>query len=568
MKVSDYIVEYLISKNIKHVFGYPGGMVTHLMDSFYKYKNDIASHVTYHEQGAAFAACGYAQASGKVGVAYATSGPGATNLITGICNAYFDSIPTLFITGQVNTYESKENLGIRQRGFQETDIVSMVEKVTKYADRIEDPEKIKWHMDHAFYVAEEGRKGPVLLDIPMNILRADIIPDNLEDYQPSQYIGQQVECSNIYQIIHSALSEARRPVMLLGNGIKSSNSAADIRKVIDKAGIPVVTTMLAVDVTANDRLNFGFIGAYGSRVANFIVAKSDLLISIGARLDIRQVGSKREYFAPNAKIIRIDVDQEELAYSVHSDEISVHADAKTAVAALYQMTELPAYIDWIHVCDEIKKKLSGIDYQKANEMISVLGEILPEDAVITTDVGQNQVWVAQSLKVKSRQQLYFSGGHGAMGYSLPAAIGCAFATGRIVYSFNGDGGIQMNIQELQTVVRERLPIKIILINNYSLGMIRHFQEMYFSGNYVQTVSSGGYTTPDFEAVAKAYGLKYQFIETLSDIHAYLMDEDGPELIEIKIPENTYVFPKLEFGKPNQDQEPLIDRSLYDYLCSL
>ena len=253
---------------------------------------------------------------------------------------------------------------------------------------------------------------------------------------------------------------------------------------------------------------------------------------------------------------------------MHSNEIPIHANVKTAIRILSQLTELPVYTDWIHVCNEIRHKLSEIDQQWPNEIISALSELLPDDAVITADVGQNQVWVAQSLKVKEKQRICFSGGHGAMGYSLPAAIGCALAGGKTVCSFNGDGGIQMNIQELQTVVREKLPIKIILINNFALGMIRHFQEMYFDSNYFQTVPAGGYTVPDFEAIAKAYRLKYQAVDTLSDIHNCLLDQSTPELIEIRIPEKTYVYPKLEFGKPNQDQEPLLERKLYEYLCSL
>lgn len=568
MKVSDYIVEYLIHRGIEHVFGYPGGMVTHLMDSFSKYQDRIVSHITYHEQSAAFAACGYAQASGKVGVAYATSGPGATNLITGICNAYFDSIPTLFITGQVNLSEIKGNLRVRQRGFQETDIVSIVEKITKYAGQIEDAGQIKWYLDYAFLIAEQGRKGPVLLDIPMNIFRAEIIPEKLTGYLPAEASSQPSVHTDLCQILQTELSKARRPVLLLGNGLKISGTVSEMRKVSARLGIPVVSTMPAVDVISDHALNYGFIGAYGSRTANFITAKSDLLISLGARLDIRQVGAKRESFAPDAKILRIDIDPGELKYKVHSNEIPIHTDVKTAISILSQLTELPVYTDWIHVCNEIRHKLSEIDQQWPNEIISALSELLPDDAVITADVGQNQVWVAQSLKVKEKQRICFSGGHGAMGYSLPAAIGCALAGGKTVYSFNGDGGIQMNIQELQTVVREKLPIKIILINNFALGMIRHFQEMYFDSNYFQTVPAGGYTVPDFEAIAKAYGLKYQAVDTLSDIHNCLLDQNSPELIEVRIPEKTYVYPKLEFGKPNQDQEPLLDRKLYEYLCSL
>lgn len=557
MKASDYIVEYLLRQNITDVFGYPGGMVTHLMDSLSKFP--IKSHVTYHEQGAAFAACGYAQTTGKVGVAYATSGPGATNLITGICNAYFDSIPTLFITGQVNTFEYKGELGVRQRGFQETDIVSIVSPVTKYAVRITDATKLKWYLDYAFYIAQEGRRGPVLLDIPMDIFRADIDPQSMEGFEAPVY-----NRDTSFDKLKEALSKASRPVILAGSGIKTSNAADKFNEVIRKHDIPVVTTMLAVD-TAKD--SYGFIGAYGTRTANFIVAKSDLVISLGARLDVRQTGARRENFAPDAVIVRVEIDAGELSLRVHNDEIQIHADVNDVLDILLE-ADTRDLTGWNDVCRKIREELKDIDDRLPNKYVSRISELIPENSVITTDVGQNQVWVAQSFKVKDGQRIFFSGGHGAMGYSLPAAIGCALADGKAVYSFQGDGGIQMNIQELQTIARENLPVKIILFNNSALGMIRHFQEMYFEDNYVQTVPSGGYTVPDFGAIAAAYKIPYRCIGKVEDIDDSLFDAEGPQFVEVRITEPTYVYPKLEYGKPNQDQEPLLDRKRYSYIMEL
>ena len=562
MKVSDYIVEYLISKEITDVFGYPGGMVTHLMDSFSKYENKIKAHVTYHEQGAAFAACGYAQASGKMGVAYATSGPGATNLITGICNAYFDSIPILFITGQVNTFESKGNLQVRQRGFQETDIVSMVKSVTKYAVKIEDEDKIKWYLDYAFDMAFDGRKGPVLLDIPMNVFRANVNPNAVEGYE-KKFIKKY---DNKYPELLEAINRSTRPVFIVGNGVKNSEAISEARELFSRINIPVVTTMPAVDIAGNK--SYGFIGAYGSRTANFIVAKSDLVITMGARLDVRQVGAKRENFAPKARLIRIDIDPGELEYRVHHDEEQICDNVKSVISYLNKNIPQKDFSSWIEVCDCIKEKLKDMDVRNPNRIVREISKYLSNDAVITTDVGQNQVWVAQSMEFKMEQRAFFSGGHGAMGYSLPAAIGCAFATGNTVYSFNGDGGFQMNIQELQTIVREQLPIKIVLFNNFALGMIRHFQEMYFQNNFFQTTSFGGYTVPDFKSIAEAYKIPYMSILTLQDITKDIFSVNGPQFIEVKIDEPTYVFPKLEFGKPNHDQEPLLDRELYNYLNDL
>ena len=567
MKTSDYIVEYLADKGITDVFGYPGGMVTHLMDSFSKYQDRINAHVTYNEQGAAMAACGYAQVSGNLGVAYATSGPGATNMITGICNAYMDSIPTLFITGQVNSFEQKGTFKVRQRGFQETDIVSMLTPTTKFATQVNDAKMIKYYLDKAFYVANQGRKGPVLLDIAMDVTRTEINPDELEGFMPSV---EEVVSINIDEIL-PLIKKAKRPVLLLGNGIDRDGKADSTWKErLNSLGIPVVTSMIAVDIQEGLDKCYGFIGAYGDRTANFVIAKSDLVIAVGARLDVRQVGAKRENFAPDSVLIRVDIDTADLELKVHDDEIDIVANSNEFLDELLINWPTADYDKWIAVCDEIKARLYGNDDRKSNEFVRAISKMIPEATVITTDVGQNQVWVAQSFELSKGQRILFSGGHGAMGYSLPSSMGATLATKKPVYSFNGDGGIQMNIQELQMIARERLPVKIILFNNNALGMIRHFQEMYFQDNYFQTTPDGGFTSPDFEKLASAYRIQYKSIVDLDEVNGLreIMNNDKPALIEIKLMENTYVFPKLEYGKPNQDQEPLLDRKLFNELMEL
>ena len=499
MKLSDYLVEYLINQGITDVFGYPGGMVTHLMDSFDKKKNQISAHVTYHEQGAAFAACGYAQTKEKPGVAYATSGPGATNLITGICNAYFDSIPVLFITGQVNTTEAKGELNVRQRGFQETDIVSMVKGVTKYSAYVKNPEDIKLHLDNAFSKMLNGRKGPTLLDIPMNILRADI--DNfkskkLMNLNKNNYVNEDL----LKNCLKAGVIQAKRPCLLIGNGVKENKSLKLLKELASTINIPIVSSMLAVDALAkNDFRNYyGFIGAYGNRSCNFIVSKCDLLITLGTRLDIRQVGGIRENFAPDAQIIRIDIDEGEIDYKIRENEKRFVLDIFDALETLKKAWPKDQdYTEWINVCNKIKNNLDGLDIREPNRYVQRLSEKIPDNRIITTDVGQNQIWIAQSFQIKANQKLLFSGGHGAMGYSLPASIGAYYGTKLPVICFTGDGGLQMNIQELQFIAREKLPIKVVVLNNSALGMIRHFQEMYFDDRYVQTLPEGGYTSPDF-----------------------------------------------------------------------
>lgn len=566
MKASDYIVDFLIKKNITDVFGYPGGMVTHLMDSLGKRQNSIKSHITYNEQGAAMAACGYAQATGRPGIAYATSGPGATNLITGICNAFMDSIPVLFITGQVNSFEQKGDLLIRQRGFQETDIVSMVDCCTKYSIRVNDALELRYQLEKAFFVMLDGRKGPVLLDIAMDVFRAEIDVDSLKPYDTNPKNNTVLPSM---KDIQKMIMEAKRPVILIGNGF---NRDVEMIEEINGLDVPIVTSMIAVDLKGICKNCYGFIGAYGDRCANFIIAKSDLVIAIGSRMDVRQVGAVRGDFAPQAKLIRFDIDKDELEYKVHEDEVSICIDSYVASVCVIDILKkcVNDYRTWISACDTIKEKLSGIDATLPNAFVERISDLIPDNTIITTDVGQNQVWVAQSFKIKRNQRILFSGGHGAMGYSLPAAIGALFGSNKTVYSFNGDGGIQMNIQEFQAISENRLPIKIFIFNNFALGMIRHFQEMYFSGRYYQTIPSYGFGSPDFEKLAEAYDMGYSRVSTIDEIDSLseVLENAFPEVIEIILEDKTYVFPKLEYGKPIQDQTPLIDRDLYDELMSI
>lgn len=573
MKLSDYLVDFLIEKGITDVFGYPGGMVTHLMDSLNKYKDSIAAHVNYHEQGSSFSACGYAQVTNKPGIAYATSDPGATNLITGIANAYFDSIPCIFITGQVNTYESKGDLLVRQKGFQETDIVSIVKSITKYAVKIDNESNIRYELDKAFSISTSDRPGPVLLDIPMNIQRADIDPANLRKYEEKKVEEDIISCDKIKSTIIDMLSVSKRPVILAGNGIRLANVIDDFRKFVDLTGIPVVTSMLGRDIITNEmNNNYGFVGAYGNRCANFIISNSDLILSIGSRIDCRQTGSNLKVFAENAKIVRLDIDSGELTNKIKDDEIAIVADLKSVVPMLNskEFSVKHIYENWIDVCNKVQDELNNIDSQYENDIVREFSKMVPDNTIITTDVGQNQIWVAQSFKIKSQQKMLFSGGHGAMGYSLPGAIGAYYGSRKNVVCFNGDGGLQMNIQELQFLVREDIPVKVVLLNNNSLGMIRHFQEMYFESTFVQTKKDHGYTTPDFEKLANAYNLRYVKVDSLKDVSKCesMLSDDKPCFIEISLADTTYVYPKLAMGRPIHDQEPLLDRDLFNKLVEI
>jgi len=569
MLVSEYITEFLRIHGTEHIFGYPGGMVTYLMDALDR-DEGITAHINYHEQGAAFAACGYSSVSGKLGAAYATSGPGATNLLTGVAEAYFDSVPVLFITGQVNTYESKGDMSLRQKGFQETDIVSIAKPITKMAAAVNDEKDIPYMLEKALYIACEGRKGPVLLDIPMNIQRQEINPDTLEHFVPEEKKANSYNFSNIIELINNS----ERPCIIAGAGIKQTHTEKLFRRFADALKIPVLTSMIAVDILPSDyEFKYGFVGSYGDRQANFIAAKSDLIITIGSRLDCRQVGAKRENFAVNAKIVRLDTDLSEFENKIHDNDLNIEFQLEKDMEDLVAIVEsscIKNFADWLAVCNEIRDKLKNtIEKMYPEILISKLSEFVPDDLVITTDVGQNQVWAAQYFKVKENQQMLFSGGHGAMGYSIPAAIGASLASDRgMVISFCGDGGFMMNLQELQFISRERLPIKICILNNHALGMIRHFQEMYFDSRYVQTLAENGYTVPNFKKIANAFDLDYKCIASPEDLSDDTFAGSSPAIVECLLPETTYVFPKLAMNKPMQDQEPPIDRELYDQLDAL
>lgn len=568
MKVTDYIVEFLTSKGITDVFGYPGGVICHFIDSLSKYEQ-IKGHINYHEQASAFAACGYAQESGVPGVAYATSGPGATNLVTGIANAYYDSIPTIFFTGQVDTYGLKRELNVRQRGFQETDIVGMVSPITKYASRIDDPQSIRYELEKAFYHATNGNPGPVLLDLPADVQRALIDENNLMGFSMPEDSGSNV--NDFADEILCRLQACERPCFLLGCGIKQSRMKRAVVELADKIDIPVVTSMPAVDILPGSHRNcFGFIGANGSRYGNFVLGKSDLIITMGSRLDLKQVGNDRAKFAGQAKIIRIDIDDGNLEHKVHDDEIQYRADVRDMIPALYQKSKQHCFdfSKWRDVCGKIKTRFQGYDDEPYTAIIRAFSESLPNNMCITADVGQSEVWVAQQYSFKEGDSFHISAGHGAMGYSLPAAIGAFFAKKGPVVSFNGDGGIQMNLQELQFLSRERIPVTVVIINNRSLGMIRGFQEANFEKNYQQTTRSSGYTVPDFGKIANAYGIGYYRIRNKTDAENYVLESGSPQIVEIEIQEETHLCPNFGRAGYIQDQRPYIDRLLYEEVMSL
>ena len=573
IKISDYIIEFLLSKNINKTFGYIGGAIAHIYHSIDKYK-DMEIINCIHEQGAGFAAEGYARITGKSGVAFATSGPGATNLITPIGSCYFDSVPTMFITGQVNTYEYKYDKPVRQIGFQETDIVSIIKPIVKYAVMIDDVNNIKYELEKAYYLSQEGRKGPVLVDIPMNIQRSEVDINTLKSFFDSnEYLeleSNKKEKNNIDEVIN-LLSKSKRPIILIGGGVRLSNANEKLLNYVKKHSIPVVYSLMGKDAISEDyKYNLGLIGSYGNRYGNLALANSDLIVVLGSRLDTRQTGTSLDTFAREAKIIQVDIDRNELGSKIKID-IEINSNVKDFINELSQYEINIDTTEWLKKLKEYRNKFSstvGIDnnLKIPNHVVSIISNYLTNENVCV-DVGQHQMWTAQSLNTKEAQRVLFSGGMGAMGFALPSAIGACIGANKRTIVIAGDGGIQMNIQELEVIKRRKLPIKIFILNNKNLGMVRQFQELYFDKKYLGTIDD--YSVPNLVEITKAYGIKARKIDDISKLGIELKDifsNNEPELINIELPvEMTTVEPKLIVNKPIEDMHPFISK---DELSSL
>lgn len=552
MKLSDYIVTYIEHKNIDTVFGYQGGSIADLIDSLSKSKK-IKFVENYNEQASAFSANAYAEISGNVGVAISSSGPGAINLINGIANAYYDSIPCLFITGNVYSKSQKENDSIRQNAFQETNIVELTKSITKKNYYLNNPEDILKVLNEAFYIMNEGRKGPVLIDIPYDIQRAEIENNLLKKDEETNI--DKITCDNIVDVIEE-LKKSKKTVLLVGNGAMAAKE--ELLKLLEKVKIPTVVSLKALDIVNHDNLSYiGMIGSYGQRCANLAIKHSDLVIILGARLDERQMGYKKDEFAPNAKFIRVDIDKIELQRKVNSD-IKINSSVKVFLNELlkYDLSCIDC-LDYLEKLKNVKEKYSSISQENSiNKFLYDLTKSNNDIEIITSDVGITQMCVAQSVFIKNNQRLLNSAGLGSMGFSLPACIGCAYANkNKKILSISGDGGLQMNIQELQVICRDNLPIFVLCLNNKSLGMIKNLQDAMFNGNYIGSVT--GYTTPDFSKIAEAYNLNYLYVNNLNSYDKILdfiaMNHSG--FIEVALPQNTVANPMP--SKKIYEQLPLI-----------
>jgi acetolactate synthase-1/2/3 large subunit len=562
MKASDFIALFLEKKGITSVFELSGGMITHILDSLNQ-KTSINIITMHHEQAAAFAAEGYARITGLPGIALATSGPGATNLLTGIGSCFFDSTPAVFITGQVNRHELKGDREIRQLGFQETDIVSMVKPITKACFHVNDPNDIPTIFENAFKIALEGRPGPVLIDIPMDVQRVQI-EDNFIVEDSLEFLKID---SNILDNLIEDIKKAKKPLVLSGRGIKASKSQELLNDFILKTQLPVITTLLGLDTIQYDHpRRVGFIGSYGNRWANIAFGECDLLIVLGSRLDIRQTGADTK-FIENRKIYHIDCEKGEINNRVKGCNPIV-TDLKSFFNEFKEYTLDESFIlkqEWFSQINDLKKTwpdTKELDPKGINPnlFMHLLSNKSKKAKAYLADVGSHQMWAAQSLEIYENQQFLTSGGMGAMGFSLPAGIGASVALKKEpVVVLIGDGCMQINIQELQTIVRNKLPIKIVVLNNKTLGMIRQFQDSYFESRYQSTY--WGYDAPDFAKVAIAYGIDAKTIENSNEIENAIEwfwnseNENKPQLLQVMIDPHTNTYPKIAFGRPITEMEP-------------
>lgn len=542
------LVQSFVDNDVEYVFGYPGGAVLPLYDAFY---DAPFKHIlTRHEQGAIHAAEGYARSSGKAGVVVLTSGPGATNAVTGITDAYCDSLPLVVITGQVHQQ------GIGLDAFQEADLISLTAPITKHNYQIRSVEEIPRVINEAFHVATTGRKGPVVIDFPKDIgISMARGPLQTEMNLPGYTLAPNVHVETVHKLAN-LLAQAQRPLLLAGAGINHSQSNGLLTRFAEKHHLPVVTTLLGLGAVPYDNpLFLGMGGMHGSYAANMALSESDCVINFGSRFDDRLIGDTAA-FQQNKQIVHIDIDQSELNKVIQAD-LAIHGDVRSV---LTQLLDLPCSVDssWTEICIE-RHQQYPFKYRQAEtfirpqHVVELIGRFTDE-AVVATDVGQHQMWTAQYYPFK-KAQLITSGGLGTMGYGIPAAIGAQLgAPNQMVVAIVGDGGFQMTNQEMAILNEYQLPVKIIMLNNGTLGMVKQWQHKFHGQRYSASVFSG---QPDFQMLSNAYGVKPYLITQQQALEATLYEAlayQGPAFIEIRISPDEMVVPMVPSGKPNHEVE--------------
>lgn len=580
MKLSDFVIDFVARQGVKHAFVVSGGASIHLLHSLGNHP-DIDYICPHHEQSGAMAADAYARVNGELGCAIATSGPGATNLITGIAGAWFDSVPCLYLTGQVTTFRMKGDTGVRQFGFQETELLPMVEPITKYAVQLKDPLSVRLELEKAVYLAKTGRPGPVVIDIPDDLQREIIETDDLAGYSPDSEketaTSGAEDLQSIAQSVMAMVKEAERPVFVLGWGVRLSGAVDLARSVLEKLNIPFLTSWGARDIGAGLKNFAGTFGTHGTRFGNFTVQNADLVIAVGARLSTRETGTPITSWAREAKTVIVDIDAAELAKfgSFGKDlDLGVVSDAKPFLRALdaevsnVGTTDVEAWKQQVKKWQEdypvCPSSLHNACEINPYVLMEKLSEATPDELHIFSDTGCSIAWLMQGYHPKGGQRLYHDFNNTAMGWALPAAIGGTFALdGKDVLCISGDGSFMMNIQELATIAHHRLPVKIIVLNNKGYAMVRQTEDQWLDGVNAGTSEESGLGFPDFVDLAKSFGIPAFRLETAdktTECLGKLFEASGPILLDVQLPESHNVLPQSKFGYPIEDAEPLLPRS--------
>jgi acetolactate synthase I/II/III large subunit len=559
-KLSDYVFDFLKKKGVDIGFSVSGGAAAHLLDS--SKKNDFKLIPNYHEQASAMCAEGFARITNRPALVLVTNGPGSSNTITGVVGAYQDSIPMIIISGQVPTRQTLQP-GLRQLGVQELDIISIIKSITKYSIQVRNKDDIKFHLEKAYYLTNNGRKGPVWLDIPLDIQASFINVKKLRNFTPEKNRVPETNFSEIIKMI----SEANQPLIICGNGIHISETENDIKVLIQMLQIPFVCTWTAKDIfSSRNELNIGNFGIMGERAANFAVQNADLLLILGSRLSIPNTGYNTSEFSPKSKKIMVDIDINEMNKSTLEIDYKINLNLKEFFPKFINQlsdNQISSPVKWIKKTKSWKNKYPvyqeeyklAKDHINSYHFIEVLSSYLKENHVIVTDMGTSYTCTHQALKTNGNNRLYTSSATCSMGFGLPGAIGSIIGDdSKEVILISGDGGFQMNIQELQTVVQHNLPIKIFILNNNGYLAISLMQDNLFASDYVGSTPESGVSSPDFCEIGKAYGIKTFRLsnnQQLSNSIEELMEMKGPFICEIIMPPNQLLIPRVQSMKDKE-----------------
>jgi len=556
MNVADYLVDVLIEKNVTDVFGIPGGVVLEFLYAMRRRNSEISAHLSFHEQCSVFSAFGYARATKGLGVAYATKGPGITNMVTGVADAYCDSIPVIIITGHSDIAPIN---GMRVAADQEIDTIGMFSGITKYCKRVDNVKDVRYEIERACFEAMNGRKGPVLLDIHSKVLSKQIEVSKLRRFEVKKQ--KKISLSIAKKTIVTEILNSKRPLFLIGDGLRGSPAISQLGQIAEQNNIPILSTRFSQDLLPKSTKHFGYIGSKGLRYSNFILSKSDLIITLGNRMSFPVNSESWEIVFNKTRILRVDIDKAELTRKIPGST-SFAIDFNQLLSEL-EGVNMPYDNDdtWLKTCSIIKEELLMEDCGYPITAISEVLKSIPADQTIVSDVGNHEYWLCRAYAYAGcSNSAIYSKSFGAMASSIGKAIGVYYGTGKPVTCFVGDQGLQMNIQELQYVASHQLPITIVLLNNYSSGMIRSREKQRYGEDFIHTTLESGYSVPDFCIIAEGYGIKSHTVDQFNFIKICSILSKPPytRMLEIRVDPSIQMIPDTPQGNPFQKMSPELD----------